>query len=265
MKTVEIQYYKFMEVIRLLNTHVHNLTMQETLHQIEHAINNKKQVHYADLNAGKIVDLQEDMDLRKSVNEADIINADGQAVVWASRFLRKPIKERVAGIDLMGNLVDMAANNGYKIYLLGAKEETVARLTKIYKKKYGENLVVGYHNGYFNEELEPKIVDDIVQSGAQMLFVAISSPFKENFLYRYKDVLSSVNFIMGVGGSFDIYAGKVKRAPVWVQGIGMEWFFRFLQEPKRMWRRYLIGNSKFIYLVLKEKWRKTPSSEVKPR
>lgn len=249
-----------MEVIQLLNTHVHNLTMQETLQEVEHAINQKKQVHYTDLNAGKIVDLQGDIDLRKSVHEADIINADGQAVVWASKFLKKPIKERVAGVDLMGNLVDLAAKNGYKIYLLGAKEEVVTRLTKIYKEKYGGNLVAGYRNGYFNEEAEAKIVDEIVQSGAQMLFVAISSPFKENFLFRHKDALSQVNFIMGVGGSFDVYAGEVKRAPIWMQKIGMEWFFRFLQEPKRMWRRYLIGNSKFIYLVFKERWRKEPTS-----
>ena len=260
MGVVAIQSYKFMEIIRLLNTYVHNLTMQETLHEIERAINQNRQVHYTDLNAAKIVDLQKNMDLRKSVHEADIINADGQAVVWASKFLRKPIKERVAGVDLMGNLVDMAAKNGYKIYLLGAKEEVVTRLTKIYKEKYGENLVAGYRNGYFNEEAEAKIVDDIVQSGAQMLCVAISSPFKENFLFRHKDALSQVNFIMGVGGSFDVYAGEVKRAPIWMQKIGMECFFRFLQEPKRMWRRYLIGNSKFIYLTFKEKWRKTPPS-----
>ena len=254
-----------MQVVQLLNTNVDNLTMQETLRKVDLAIIQKKQLHHTVVNAGKIVAMQEDMTLRKSVHEADIINADGQAVVWASKFLRKPIKERVAGVDLMGNLVDMAATNGYKIYLLGAKEEVVTRLNKIYEEKYGGNLVAGYRNGYFNEAEEAKIVDDIVQSGAQMLFVAISSPFKENFLYRHKDALRQVNFIMGVGGSFDVYAGEVKRAPVWMQKIGMEWFFRFLQEPKRMWRRYLIGNSKFIYLVIKEKWRKTPASEVTSR
>lgn len=261
MKAVTIQYYKFMEIIQLLNTHVHNLTMQETLHHIEHAINKKKQVHYTDLNAGKIVDLQNDINLRKSVNEADIINADGQAVVWASKLLRKPIKERVAGVDLMENLVNMAAENAYKIYLLGAKEEVVTRLNQIYTEKYGDNLVAGFRNGYFKKEEEAEIIEDIVKSGAQMLFVAISSPFKENFLYRHKDALSQVNFIMGVGGSFDVFAGKVKRAPVWMQKIGMEWFFRFLQEPKRMWRRYLIGNSKFIYLVFKEKWQKASPTQ----
>ena len=248
-----------MQVVQLLNTHVDNLTMQETLHRVDLAITQKKQLHHTVVNASKIVAMQEDMDLRESVNDADIINADGQAVVWASKFLRKPIKERVAGVDLMDNLVRMAAEKEYKIYLLGAKEEVVSKLVQIYSEKYGENLVVGYRNGYFKKEEEADIIKDIVQSKAHMLFVAISSPTKENFLYQHREALNQVNFIMGVGGSFDVFAGKVKRAPVWMQKIGMEWFYRFLQEPKRMWRRYLIGNSKFIYLVFKERWRKTSS------
>src|SRR5690625_3822039 len=250
-----------MQVVQLLNTHVDNLTMQETLHRVNLAITQNKQIHHAVVNAGKIVALQKDIALRKSVNTADIINADGQAVVWASKFLGKPIKERIAGIDLMDNLVRMASENGYKIYLLGARDEVVSKLSQIYSQKYGENLVAGYRNGYFKREEEADIVKNIAQSGAQMLFVAISSPIKENFLYRHREALREINFIMGVGGGFDVFAGKVKRAPVWMQKLGMEWFFRFLQEPKRMWRRYLIGNSKFIYLVFKERWRKTSPTQ----
>src|SRR5699024_3581994 len=245
-----------MQEIHLFNTKVHNLSMKETVDYIDSAILKKEQILSADLNAGKIVAMQEDVDLRKSVNEADIINADGQAVIWASKILRKPLKERVAGVDLMGNLVEMAAKKGYKIYLLGAKEEVVTRLVNIYEDKFGKDLIAGYRNGYFKKEEEEEIVNDIIESKAQMLFVAISSPFKENFLYRHREALRQVNFIMGVGGSFDVYAGEVKRAPIWMQKIGMEWFFRFIQEPKRMWRRYLVGNSKFIYLVFKEKLQK---------
>src|SRR5699024_3504472 len=111
-----------MQVVHLLNTHVDNLTMQETLHRINLAITQNVQIHHTVVNAGKIVALQEDIVLRKSVNNADIINADGQAIVWASKFLGKPIKERVAGIDLMDIIVRMAANNGYKRYLLVINE-----------------------------------------------------------------------------------------------------------------------------------------------
>ena len=100
------------------------------------------------------------------------------------------------------------------------------------------------------------IARQIADSGAQLLFVAIVYPIKENFLFEHAEILKKVNFTMGVGGSFDIIAGVTKRAPKWIQNMGMEWFYRFLQEHRRMWRRYLVGNSKFIYLVIKEKFRR---------
>lgn len=226
--------------------------MQETLGFVDNAITNKEQIHHVVVNAGKIVAMQKDLQLRQSVNESDIINADGQAVVWASKILGDSLKERVAGIDLMENLVELAAQKNYKIFLFGAKEEIVKKVVSIYGASHGKDLIAGYRNGYFTKEEEPAIAQEIADSGAQLLFVAISSPTKENFLYQYKKELVAVNFIMGVGGSFDVVAGLTKRAPLWMQKAGLEWFYRFIQEPKRMWKRYLVGNSKFIYLVLKE-------------
>lgn len=243
--------------ISFLNTNIDNLSMTETLTKVSDSIEKKEQLHHVVVNAGKIVAMQKDADLRKSVNESDVINADGQAVVWASHFLGKPLKERVAGIDLMANLVEMAHEKGYKIFLFGAKEEVVKSVVNLYSEKYSPELIAGYRNGYFKKEEEEAIAQEIGRSGAQMLFVAISSPTKENFLYKNREILKSINFIMGVGGSFDVFAGKTKRAPEWMQKTGMEWFYRFLQEPKRMWKRYLIGNSKFIYLVFKEKFFKS--------
>lgn len=230
--------------------------MQETLALVQEKINKGEQLHHVVVNAGKVVAMQKDSELRKSVNESDIINADGQAVVWASNFLGKPLKERVAGIDLMANLVDMAYRNNYKIFLFGAKEEVVKTVVEKYSETYSPNIIAGYRNGYFEASEEEAIAHQIADSGTQMLFVAISSPIKENFLYKYRDVLKNVNLIMGVGGSFDVFAGKTKRAPIWMQNAGLEWFYRFLQEPKRMWKRYLVGNSKFIYLVMKERFSK---------
>lgn len=239
-----------------LNTNVDNLSMQETLQEIERVIESKQQLHHVVVNAGKIVAMQEDLKLRKSVNESNLINADGQAVVWASKILRKPIKERVAGIDLMVNLVDLAAKNNYKIFFFGAKEEVVKTVVGIYSEQYSSNIIAGYRNGYFKKDEEQDIALQIANSGANILFVAISSPTKENFLYENKAFLKGVNFVMGVGGSFDVVSGKVKRAPIWMQNFGLEWFYRFVQEPKRMWKRYLIGNTKFILLVLNEKFKK---------
>lgn len=236
-----------------LNTFIDNLTMKETIGLVSQSIKNKTQLHHTVINAGKVVAMQKNVELRESVNNSDIINADGQAIVWGARILGEKIKERVAGIDLMNNLVELASENNYKIYLLGAKEEVVSKLVDIYSNKYGQQIIAGYRNGYFRQEEEKEIIQDIANSGANMLFVAISSPIKENLLFKYREELKAVNFIMGVGGSFDVITGKVKRAPIWMQNAGLEWFYRFLQEPQRMWKRYLIGNTKFILLVLKEK------------
>lgn len=244
-----------MDKIQILNTKIHNLSAQETLEKIERAIRDKKQIHHVVVNAGKIVAMQTDLELQNSVNRSDLINADGQAVVWASKFLGKPLKERVAGIDLMESLVKVAHIKKHKIFFLGAKEEVVKAVVDKYSVEFSPDIIAGYRNGYFDRTEEKKIAEQISRSEANILFVAISSPTKENFLYRNKKALHTVNFIMGVGGSFDVVSGRLKRAPVWLQNAGLEWFFRFAQEPKRMWKRYLIGNTKFILMVLKERFR----------
>ncbi|NKI26845.1 WecB/TagA/CpsF family glycosyltransferase [Arenibacter sp. 6A1] len=245
-----------MNKINILNTSIHNLTMNETLQIVDNTIAEGKQLHHVVVNAGKIVAMQKDLQLRQSVNESDLINADGQAVVWASKVLGKPLKERVAGIDLMVNLVQMAHDKNYKIFFFGAQEEVVRKVVDTYTDQYSPNIIAGYRNGYFKKEEEQSIAQEIAASGANILFVAISSPTKENFLYENKALLQKVNFVMGVGGSFDVVAGKVQRAPLWMQKAGLEWFYRFAQEPKRMWKRYLVGNSKFIGLVVKEAFSK---------
>ena len=242
--------------INILNTTIDNLSMQETLTLVEEKIKTGAQLHHVVVNAGKIVAMQKDMELRRSVEESHIINADGQAVVWASKFLGKPLKERVAGIDFMANLVDLAHKNKYKIFLFGAKEEVVKTVVEKYSEIYSPEIIAGYRNGYFSPSEEEEIAHQIANSGTQMLFVAITSPIKENFLYKHREILKNVNLIMGVGGSFDVVAGKTRRAPSWMQNAGLEWFYRFAQEPKRMWKRYLVGNSKFIFLVMKERFSK---------
>lgn len=230
--------------------------MRETIQIVDNTISEGNQLHHVVVNAGKIVAMQNDLKLRQSVNQSDLINADGQAVVWASKVLGKPLKERVAGIDLMVNLVQLAHQKNYKIFFFGAQEEVVKKVVDIYSDQFSPNIIAGYRNGYFKKEEEESIAREIGESGANILFVAISSPTKENFLYENKGLLQKVNFVMGVGGSFDVIAGKVKRAPIWMQKVGLEWFYRFAQEPQRMWKRYLIGNTQFIRLVLKEAFSK---------
>ena len=239
--------------IKILNCPIDTFTMQETIDKIDKSIQEKKQLQHVVVNVAKLVYMQKDKELYNSVVESDIINPDGQAVVWASKFLRQPLPERVSGIDVMQNLVELAFKKKYKIFFFGAKEEVVKSVVDKYTSLYNQDIIAGYRNGYFGKNEEENIAKEIGQSGADILFVAISSPTKEIFLNKYKDIIS-IPFIMGVGGSFDVVSGKVKRAPLWMQRYGLEWFYRFLQEPRRMWKRYLYTNSVFLYLVFKEKY-----------
>lgn len=241
--------------INFLGIPVDALTMEQTVNYIDNSIKADKKINHVVINAGKVVAMQKDKQLSESVTSCDLINADGQSIVWAAKFLGMYLPGRVAGIDLMDNLVELAAKNKYRCFFLGAKQEVVKKVIELYSQKFGDSIIAGYRDGYFNKEEEPTVAEQIARSGAQLLFVAITSPRKENFMYSYRNELSIVNFTMGVGGSFDVVAGLTKRAPLWMQRIGLEWFYRFLQEPGRMWKRYLLGNSKFIWLVLKEKFK----------
>lgn len=238
--------------IKILNTYIDNFTLDETVDIICNSIKKREKCHHVVVNAAKMVASNNNIKLRQIINNCDIINADGQSVVWASRFLGKPLKERVAGIDLMQELVNKASTEGFKIFLLGAKEKVVSKVVSIYSKKYSPETIAGYRNGYFTKAEEKDIAKEISDSGAHILFVAMPSPKKEIFLSENKRFLKNVNFIMGVGGSFDVISGETKRAPLWMQEHGLEWFYRLLQEPKRMFKRYLVGNTKFIFLILKE-------------
>lgn len=241
-----------MKRISICNIPVDALSMQETVDLIDKAIAEQKSIHHVVVNAVKVANAQKDKALKESIINCDIINADGQGIVWASRLLKKPLPERVAGIDLMEELVKIAAEKKYRIFFLGAKEEIVKKVVEVYSNKYGKEIIADYRNGYFTQEEEQIVAKQISDSNANILFVAMSSPKKEIFLNTYKHLIQT-SFIMGVGGSFDVVAGLVRRAPLWMQDWGLEWFYRFLQEPRRMWKRYLFGNSSFIYLVFKEK------------
>jgi N-acetylglucosaminyldiphosphoundecaprenol N-acetyl-beta-D-mannosaminyltransferase len=242
--------------IDFLTIPVASVTMQQTVQAIEQCIQNDEHIQHVVINAWKVVAMQKDKKLYDSVVNCDLINADGQSIVWAARLLGKHLPERVAGIDLMENLIALAHRKGYKCFFFGAREEIVRRIAAIYAEKYSPEIIAGYHNGYYTQDEESAIARQISESGAHILFVAISSPKKEIFINTHKEILNKVNFTMGVGGSFDVVAGITKRAPRWMQKTGMEWFFRFIQEPGRMWRRYLTGNYQFIKLVFKTRLKK---------
>lgn len=240
--------------VSLLGIQLDLLTMEETLARVEQIILARHPEQHVVVNASKVNLIAKNKALQEIVNSCSLINVDGQSIVWAGRFLGFPVQERVTGIDLFSNLVKIAAKKGYRVYYFGAEEEVVEKVIQIHQETFPALKIAGYRNGYFEEEDSLSIAEEIRDSHADILFVAFSSPKKEFWIHRYKEIMN-VPFSMGVGGSFDIIAGKTKRAPSWMQKIGLEWFYRFLQEPRRMFRRYLLGNLTFLKLVWKEKRR----------
>lgn len=239
----------------ILNTYVNAISLDETVDEIEKIIARGVPTQHVVINASKVNLMVADPELVSIVNECPLINADGASIVWAAKKLGVPLEERVTGIDLFQRLVGLASEKGYRIYLFGAKEEVVTKVKAIFEDRYPGIQIVGYRNGYFTEADEPQIVSDMAASGADMMFVAFSSPKKEYWVHKYIDQIG-IPFVMGVGGSFDVVAGVTDRAPAWMQEHGLEWFYRFIQEPGRLWKRYIIGNLKFVALTYKYKFAK---------
>ena len=236
---------------RILGVDVDAMTLEDVVRKCQDAIEQRAPIVVGCVNAAKLVNMQHHAELRDAVNSSDFLIADGMAVVWASRLLKCPLPERIAGIDLFVRLLQEGGARGQSVYLLGARQEVVEEVVKRVERDYPGLRVAGYRNGYFSDDEIPEILDDIRASGADMLFLGITPPKKEIFLARWgRDV--SVFVAHGVGGAFDVLADKVPRAPMLFQRFGMEWFFRVLQEPRRMWKRYLVTNTSFILMVLRE-------------
>lgn len=221
-------------------------TMDEVVQLCGTAIAERQPVQIGVLNAAKVVNAGRDQALHAAMLSCDLILADGQAVVWASRMLRQPLPERVAGIDLFIRLLELADRDHLSVYLLGAKAEVVARVAEVMATTYPGARLAGYRDGYFDDEAA--VAADIAAAQPDMLFLGMTSPKKEKFLERYQPLMQ-VPVTHGVGGSFDILAGVTKRAPERWQRAGMEWAYRLLQEPGRMWKRYLRTNVLFSLMV----------------
>jgi N-acetylglucosaminyldiphosphoundecaprenol N-acetyl-beta-D-mannosaminyltransferase len=235
----------------VLGCPIDRLTMAETVARCDALISARQPARQVSINAAKLVALRPDPHLRSFVSRSQIVSADGQAVVWASRILGDPLPERVAGIDLMYALLALAQRNAYGVYFLGSRPEVLEAAIAQLTQRFPGLRIKGYRDGYFAENQTETIIEEIRRTAPDILFVAMSSPRKEHFLDRGAERLG-VPFAMGVGGSLDIVAGSVKRAPLWLQRAGLEWLFRFAQEPRRLVRRYTTTNMLFVFLVLRE-------------
>jgi N-acetylglucosaminyldiphosphoundecaprenol N-acetyl-beta-D-mannosaminyltransferase len=228
--------------------------MEQTVAEIGRRMERGVFTQHGVVNAAKIVGVRRDADLCAAILTCDIINADGMGVVLAARILGRPVPERVTGIDLFLRLVAWAAARGEPVFLLGAESGIVAKAAAALRERYPGLRLAGWHHGYFWND-EDALVERIRASGATMLFVGITSPQKERFIHRWRERLG-VRFAMGVGGAFDVLAGKTRRAPRWMQRAGLEWLFRLILEPKRLWRRYIVVHALFCGILLLAWWRR---------
>ena len=229
------------------------VTLDQAIQQVEDAIADRSSLTQSvGANLDQLLKMQREPDFAKIILSCDQITADGQPIVWLSRVFKDPLPARVPSVDIMDALLPVAAQKGYKIFMLGAKEESVQSAANNIEQEHPGIQIVGRQNGYFGVEDEPGIVERINDSGADVLLIAISSPKKEEFVERNRAELQ-VPFVMGVGGAFDIRAGLTTRAPMWMRKTGVEWVWRFAQEPKRMGPR-IIDDLKFSRYIVRE-WR----------
>jgi N-acetylglucosaminyldiphosphoundecaprenol N-acetyl-beta-D-mannosaminyltransferase len=239
------------DTAEVLGCRIDRLDMEATVRRCQELIDAGEPTQHVAINAAKLVMLSDDARLREIVAACGVVNADGQAVVWASKLLGDPLPTRVAGIDLMHRLLDLAEDKGYRVFILGARQEVLERALEKLRELHPRLEIAGARHGYFRDAESAEVCAEIRARRAHILFVAMSSPRKEYWLAEHGPALG-VPFLMGVGGSIDVLAGVTRRAPGWMQQADLEWLYRFLQEPRRLAKRYATTNARFLHLLVSE-------------
>lgn len=224
------------------------LTLAETVAAADAAMRDRRPLRQVSINVAKFVAMRSNAELDSDVRSSDLVSIDGMGILLAARLLGIGVPGRVAGIDLFERLLDLCARRGYRPFFLGARPEVVAEAVATAQARHSGLFFAGYRDGYFDANQEGSVVTEIAASRADCLFIGMPTPRKERFLARHGEALG-VPFVMGVGGSFDVLAGVVRRAPVVVQALGLEWLFRMAQEPLRLGPRYLKSNAAFAAIL----------------
>lgn len=240
--------------IKFMNTDIDNLTMAETLNEIDKLIQEKNCSYVVTPNVDHIVRLEKDEELQKVYKNASLILTDGKPLIWISKWYKTPIKEKISGSDLFPNVCELAANKNYTMYLLGAAEGVADTAAKNLMKKYPGLNVVGTCSPPFgfekNEQEMNKIKTQIQAVHPDILIVGLGCPKQEKFMYYHcKELGVPISF--GLGASIDFEAGNIKRAPKWMSNHGLEWLYRFSKEPKRLFKRYFVDDLKIIQVARK--------------
>ena len=240
-----------METVKILNVEIDNLSEAEVLKQLESGV-------VFTPNVDHIILIHNDPDFAEVYEDADYRLCDSKILYFVSRFLGTPIREKISGSDFFPDFCQYHKDNeDIKIFLLGAKEGVALQAQENINAKIGRPIIVGTHSPSFgfekNEQESLEIIEIIKNSGANVLAVGVGAPKQEKWIHKYKAELPNIKIFLAIGATIDFEAGNKKRAPKWVSESGLEWLHRLFSEPKRLWRRYLIGGPLFCWLVLKQK------------
>lgn len=245
---MEIMYS--LDSINILGMRIDRVAMDQVLAMVDDYIRDRKPRHFVTADASMVVTAQEDPELHDIIERADLVTPDGAGILWASRQLGVPIKHKVSGVDLVSEVTRLSAAKGYRVYFIGAAPGVADEARTNLTEKYPGAQIVGCQDGYFTGEKEPEILENIKKANPDVLFVAMGIPKQEKWINRHKEYLG-VPISVGIGGSFDVYSGRVKRAPVWMQKNGLEWLYRLWSNPRKIGK--VMTLPKFAVMTLKRK------------
>ena len=242
--------------IKFMNTYIDNVSKEEAITHIERCIIDKKISHVITPNVDQIVRIEKDKYFSEICNNAELLLVDGTPLMWIAKAYKTPFKEKICGSHLMPELCKIASEKGYKVFILGAAPGVADMAAHNLKVEYPTLNIVGTYSPPLGFEKDINEIEKInillLSSGADMLFVGMGVPKQDIFIYenmnKYKIPVS-----FSIGGTIDFIAGTQKKAPKWVNKIGLEWFYRFLCNPKRLFKRYFIDDVKIIGLFFKYK------------
>lgn len=237
--------------VDVLGASLHNLSRAELYERLDHGV-------LFTPNVDLIMRMRKDAEFHAVFHQADFRVCDSRIVQWASHFLGTPLREKISGSDFFPAFCAHHRNNpDMRIFLLGAAPGVADEAMRSINRRVGAEVVIGAHSpsfGFERSEQESRAIADTVnRSGASVLAVGVGAPKQEKWIMRYRSLMPGVRIFMGIGATIDFEAGNVRRAPAWMSALGVEWVFRLLSEPRRLWRRYLIDDMPFVWLVLKQR------------
>lgn len=240
------------KTIKILNVKFDKISLEEAAKKATIFAQSKKQHYICTPNPEIVLEAQKNKKFLKILNNSDLNIPDGVGIIWAAKYLKQGSLQRVTGVDLMEKICEKAAKENLKIFLLGAANGVAQKVKTILKNKYPGLKISGVYSGSPSKKEENMIIKKINNSGAEILFAAFGAPKQELWIARNLKKLTKIKLAMGVGGSFDFIAGLRKRAPKWLQKIGLEWLYRLIQQPSRVKRIYN-ATIKFPIKILKNK------------